>query len=308
MRKFSNSYRAYYNIKKPQNQANFVVFAFGIWYNLTMKYINPEQVTTAVSQLIDRCLTVPDKAVTAALETINTDVELERLAAALIAENNTVAEKQGLYCCQDTGQALFFVRLGDEVHCPGLYDAINAAVKKAYSGARKSVADPVTRLNTGDNTPAVIETELVSGDSLEITFLAKGAGSENMSKLYMLTPADGTDGIVRSVVDAVKCGGKNACPPLIIGVGIGGVTETACTLSKRALLRPLGKHNERADVAALERELLEKINALGIGVAALGGKVTALAVNIEVLPTHIGMLPVAVNLQCHSLRHGSVTL
>lgn len=138
--------------------------------------------------------------------------------------------------------------------------------------------------------------------------MAKGAGSENMSRLYMLTPADGADGIVRSVVDAAERGGRNACPPLVVGVGIGGVTETACSLSKRALLRPIGTYNARADVAALEAQLTDKINALGIGVAALGGNLTALAVNIEVAPTHIGMLPVAVNLQCHSLRHGTVKL
>ena len=201
---------------------------------------------------------------------------------------------------------MFFVRIGDEVLCPGLADAINLAVKEAYKTARKSVADPLTRKNTGDNTPAVIEYFFTRGQELEITFLAKGAGSENMSRLYMLTPADGEDGIISSVVDAVKRGGKNACPPLVVGVGIGGVTETACMLSKRALLRPVGQHSDRADVAELEKKILSEINALGIGVGALGGDLTALAVNIETAPTHIGMLPVAVNLQCHSLRHGSV--
>jgi len=273
-----------------------------------MKSIAQDKIKSAVAKLIHRCLTVADKSVTAALEAIDTDSPLERRAAQLIVENNTVAERDDLYCCQDTGQALFFVKLGEEVYAPGLYTAINAAVREAYASARKSVADPVTRLNTKDNTPAIIELELVPGDALEITFLAKGAGSENMSKLYMLTPADGNAGIVRSVVDAVERGGRNACPPLVVGVGIGGVTETSCTLSKRALLRPIGVHNAREDVAALETEILEKVNALGIGVAALGGRTTALAVNIEVAPTHIGMLPVAVNLQCHSLRHGSIVL
>ncbi|MDE6401642.1 MAG: fumarate hydratase, partial [Clostridiales bacterium] len=246
--------------------------------------------------------------VTAALEGLNTENALESAAAKLIAENTRIAEANRLYCCQDTGQAVFFVRLGDEVCCKGLIAALNDAVRDAYSTARKSVADPITRTNTRDNSPAIVETEIVSGDGLEITFLAKGAGSENMSRLYMLTPADGADGIVRSVVDAVERGGRNACPPLVVGVGIGGVTETACSLSKRALLRPLGTHSDRRDVAALEAEILEKVNALGIGVAALGGALTALAVNIEVAPTHIGMLPVAVNLQCHSLRHGTVKI
>ena len=273
-----------------------------------MKIIDKSEVTAALVPLISSCLVKPDEAVTRALSVLDTDSALEKQAAALIVENNIISEKNGRYCCQDTGQALFFVRLGDEVCCRGLTDAINAAVKEAYATARKSVADPVTRLNTGDNTPAVIETELVSGDALEITFLAKGAGSENMSRLYMLTPADGADGIVESVIDAVARGGKNACPPLVVGVGIGGVTETACTLSKRALLREIGVKNARADIAELESRILKRVNELGIGVAALGGKCTALAVNIEVAPTHIGMLPVAVNLQCHSLRHGKAVL
>lgn len=272
-----------------------------------MRVISPETVTAALVTLISRSLTAPDGAVTAALESVRSDTA-EGCAAQIIARNNRLAEKRGLYACQDTGQAVFFVELGDGVCCPDLTGAINAAVRTAYSTARKSVADPITRQNTGDNTPAIISTELVRGDGLKITFLAKGAGSENMSKLYMLTPADGTDGIIRAVLDAVERGGRNACPPLAVGVGIGGVCETACILAKRALLRPLGSPSPRADVAEIERALLQKINALGIGVGALGGDLTALAVNIEVAPTHIGMLPVAVNLQCHSLRHGSVTL
>lgn len=271
-----------------------------------MNIINSETIQAELVKLITECLTVPDKQVTAALKNLDAASELERTAAKLIVENNEIAERDGMYCCQDTGQALFFVKYGEDAYCKGLNDAIQSAVRIAYKTARKSVADPITRLNTGDNSPAIIETELVAGDGIEITYLAKGAGSENMSRLYMLTPADGTDGIVRAVVDAVDKGGRNACPPLVVGVGIGGVTETACMLSKRALLRKIGIRNPREDVAALETEILKKVNALGIGVAALGGDTTALAVNIEVAPTHIGMLPVAVNLQCHSLRHGTV--
>lgn len=271
-----------------------------------MKTIPPSEIRSKLTELINDCLIVPDRSVTAALDNISASGEPERTAAELIVANNRTAESQRLYCCQDTGQALFFVKLGDEVYCPDLIGTINAAVRDAYKTARKSVADPLTRINTGDNSPAIIETEPTRGDTLEITFLAKGAGSENMSRLYMLTPADGETGIINSVIDAVERGGRNACPPLVIGVGIGGVTETACSLSKRALLRPVGQNNARADVAALEKTLLEKINGLGIGVAALGGELTALAVNIETAPTHIGMLPVAVNLQCHSLRHGTV--
>lgn len=256
-----------------------------------------------MTKLISDCLVKPDEAVTRALENVNTDSEAERVAASLIAENNRIASRNRLYACQDTGQAVLMVTLGDEVCCPGLFDALNGAVREAYATARKSVADPITRINTKDNTPAIIETELVSGDTLTITFLAKGAGSENMSRLYMLTPADGEDGIINAVMNAVELGGRNACPPLVVGVGIGGVTETACTLSKRALLRKVGQNNIRADIARLEKILLEKVNATGIGVGALGGRLTALAVNIEAAPTHIGMLPVAVNLSCHSLRH-----
>ena len=271
-----------------------------------MRTIDCSKIQAELQKLISRCLIIPDRAVTAALGSLDTDSELEKTAARLIAENNEIAERDGMFCCQDTGQALFFVELGDEVYCPGLEGAIQTATREAYAPARKSVADPITRLNTGDNTPAIIQTTLVRGNTLKISFLAKGAGSENMSKLYMLTPADGTDGIINSIVDAVERGGRNACPPLVVGVGIGGVTETACALSKKALLRPIGSNNARSDIAALEKTLLQKINALGIGVAALGGKTTALAVHIEALPTHIGMLPVAVNLQCHSVRHGTV--
>lgn len=271
-----------------------------------MKIIDSEQVKTRLTALIKKCLTTPDPAVTNALEHLHTDSPLEAEAARLIAENNKIAERDGAFCCQDTGQAVIFVRMGDEVYCGGLASAIQQAVRDAYSAARKSVADPLTRVNTGDNTPAIVSVQLVSGDEFTISFLAKGAGSENMSKLYMLTPADGTEGIIDAVVNAVECGGRNACPPLVVGVGIGGVTETACVLSKRAIMRPVGEHSDRADVAALECELLKRINALGIGVAALGGSATALAVNIETAPTHIGMLPVAVNLQCHSVRHGTL--
>lgn len=271
-----------------------------------MKQIDAQNVQVALEKLIRQVLIAPDAAVTAALAELNSSSPLENMAARLIVENNTIADEHGLYCCQDTGQAVFAVSLGDEVICTGLLDAVNLAVKNAYTEARKSVADPITRLNTGDNTPAIIDVTLTRGDDLEISFLAKGAGSENMTKLFMLTPADGVSGIVASVVDAVRSGGANACPPLIVGVGIGGVAETACTLAKAALFRPLGTPHRRADVAAIEREALGKINELGIGVAALGGSTTALAVHAEIAPTHIGMLPVAVNLQCHSLRHGRV--
>ncbi len=272
-----------------------------------MRTVSAEKVERELTELIKNCLVEVDGRVTDALEKLSGD-DIPAQAARLIAKNNRTAIRTRAFACQDTGQAVVMVKLGDEVCCPGLHAAIDAAVRAAYFDARKSVADPLTRINTGDNTPAVIETELVSGDTLEIAFLAKGAGSENMCKLYMLTPADGEDGIIYAAVDAVKRGGANACPPLVVGVGIGGVAETACTLAKRATLRPLGEHSERADAARLEREILSKVNELGIGIAGFGGKTTALAVHVELAPTHIGMLPVAVNLQCHSLRHGRIKL
>lgn len=283
-------------------------FHAALWYNLNMRNISATLVTQKIAELIDNCLKRPDPAVTAALDRLALEGGLSGEAAALIAKNNRIAESSRTYCCQDTGQALFFVEFGEDAHCDGFSDAVNAAVRNAYAPARKSVADPVTRANTGDNTPAIIQTALVKGDKITITFLAKGAGSENMTRLYMLTPADGIDGIKQSVIKSVAECGKNACPPLIVGVGIGGVAETACSLSKRAILRTIGTHHERADVAQLERELLKSVNSLGIGVAGFGGNGTALAVNIEVAPTHIGMLPVSVNLQCHSARHGTVEL
>lgn len=273
-----------------------------------MREVSAEKVQRELTELIRHCLVEVDSSVTRALDSVNDDTKLAVEAARLIAENNRTAKAERAFACQDTGQAVIMIKLGDEVRCHGLFGAVSQAVRSAYSDARKSVADPLTRINTGDNTPAIIETELTSGDALEIAFLAKGAGSENMARLYMLCPADGEAGIIDSVVDAVKRGGPNACPPLVVGVGIGGVTETACMLSKRALLRPLGEHNERGDAARLETEILQKVNALGIGIAGLGGKTTALAVNVELAPTHIGMLPVAVNLQCHSLRHGKIIL
>ncbi len=271
-----------------------------------IKHIDCKAVKAAAVKLIKKCLTTPDPDVTAYLDSVTDDAPLAVAAAKLIVENNRIAEKTSCYACQDTGQAVFIVKLGDRVSCPGLYDALVSATVEAYAEARKSVADPLTRLNTGDNTPPIIDVELTSGDTLTIAFLAKGAGSENMARLYMLKPSDGEDGIIDAAVDAVKRGGRNACPPLIVGIGIGGVTETACMLSKKALLRPIAKPSPREDVRRLEEVILDKINALGIGIAALGGKNTALSVAIETAPTHIGMLPVAVNLQCHSARHGVI--
>ena len=229
-----------------------------------------------------------------------------------LIENMNIAEEDKIPICQDTGMAVFFVRVGQDVHINGsLTDAINEGVRRGYTEGylRKSVvSDPLERINTGDNTPAIIHYDIVPGDKLEITITPKGFGSENMSKLYMLKPADGVEGIKNVVISTVKEAGPNACPPFVVGVGIGGDFELAAELSKKALTREPGSHNIKPYYADLERELLDSINSLGIGPAGLGGSTTALAVNIETYPTHIAGMPVAVNMCCHVDRHKTVIL
>ena len=230
-----------------------------------------------------------------------------------LQENMNIAKTDRIPICQDTGMAVFFVELGQEVHIVGgeLTQAINNGVKMGYEEGylRKSVVgDPLIRENTKDNTPAIIHYDIVPGDSLKITITPKGFGSENMSKLVMLKPADGVDGVKKVVIDAAKDAGPNACPPFVLGVGIGGDFELVAKLAKKALTREPGSHNELPHIAELEKELLDSINALGIGPAGLGGTTTALAVNIETYPTHIAGLPVAVNMCCHVDRHKSIVL
>ncbi|GAB6062456.1 fumarate hydratase [Deferrisoma palaeochoriense] len=225
-----------------------------------------------------------------------------------LLENARIARDEGLPLCQDTGFAVVFVELGQDVHLVGgdLYEAVNEGVRRGYEEGylRKSiVADPLRRKNTGDNTPAVVHVRIVPGDRVRITFAPKGGGSENMSGIAMLKPADGVEGVKRFVVERVREAGPNPCPPTIVGVGIGGTFEVAALLAKRALLRPVGEPNPDPFYADLERELLGRINALGIGPAGLGGTTTSLAVHIEAHPCHIASLPVAVNIQCHSARH-----
>jgi fumarate hydratase subunit alpha len=212
--------------------------------------------------------------------------------------------------CQDTGMAVFFVEIGQEVHISGgaIEDAINEGVSRGYTEGylRKSVVrDPLDRVNTGDNTPAVVHYSVVPGDSFKITLAPKGFGSENMSRVFMLKPADGRDGVVNAVVQAVSDAGPNACPPMVVGVGIGGTFEKCALLAKKALTRPVDKGAADPFYRQMEEEILEKVNGLGIGPAGLGGTVTALAVNIETYPTHIAGLPVAVNICCHANRHAS---
>ena len=237
-----------------------------------------------------------------------------------ILDNNQLAQREKLPLCQDTGLAVLFVDQGNQVHLAPppenpqatLTDAINEGIAAAYEQAylRKSVlAEPLNeRRNTGTNTPAIIHHRWVAGEELTVTFLAKGGGAENKSKLAMLTPADGREGVVDFVVDTVKSAGADACPPFVVGVGIGGNFELAPLLAKRALLRKLTSKHPQKFYTDMERELLEKINALKIGPQDMGGDTTALAVLIETAPCHIASLPVAVNIECHSHRHRSVTL
>ncbi len=231
----------------------------------------------------------------------------------MLEENLEAAKKNRVPICQDTGMAIIFLEIGQEVVLTGGYieDAVNDGVRKGYIEGylRKSVvADPLVRVNTNDNTPAVIHTRIVPGDKVKITVAPKGFGSENMSRVFMLKPAEGKDGVVRAVVGAVRDAGANACPPLVIGVGIGGDFELCAKMAKHALTREVGVSSDKEHIASLERELLGEINSLGIGPAGLGGDVTALAVNIETYPTHIAGLPCAVNICCHANRHASVTL
>lgn len=223
-----------------------------------------------------------------------------------IIKNFEIAAKESVPMCQDTGIAVFFVEVGSGVSVDGsIEEAVNEGVREGYREGflRKSVCDPLTRLNTGDNTPAIIHTRITGGDRIRIKIAPKGAGSENMSRLKMLKPAEGIEGIKRFVADTVMEAGGNPCPPIVVGVGIGGSFEMSAILAKKALLRPVGEANGRKDVRALEEEILKTINASGIGPMGFGGRVTALAVHIEAHPCHIASLPVAVNIQCHADRH-----
>lgn len=225
-----------------------------------------------------------------------------------LEENLEIAGNDMIPICQDTGMAVFFVEVGQDVHFVGapLEDAINEGVRQGYTEGylRKSVVgDPILRENTKDNTPAVIHYSIVPGDKVMITFAPKGFGSENMSRIFMLKPADGIEGAKDAILTAVKDAGPNACPPMVVGVGIGGTFEKCALLAKKALTRPIGEHSDIPYVAQMEQELLDKINGLGIGPGGLGGTTTALAVNINTFPTHIAGLPVAVNICCHVNRH-----
>jgi fumarate hydratase subunit alpha len=225
-------------------------------------------------------------------------------------ENAAIAEREQIAICQDTGFAVCFVELGDRVSIEGglLVDAINEGVRQGYRDGylRRSICHPLTRKNTGDNTPAIVHLELVPGDALKILLAPKGAGSENMSRVAMLKPSDGLEGIKNLVIERVRESGANPCPPVVVGVGIGGTMEKAALIAKKAMLRPIGSVNPDPELAALEGELLQKINDLGIGPQGLGGRTTALAVHVETFPCHIASLPVAVNINCHASRHKEI--
>jgi len=233
---------------------------------------------------------------------------LERLI-----ENMEIAAREDMPVCQDTGMACVFLEIGQDVHITGgdLYEAVHEGVRQGYRDGylRKSiVGDPLRRVNTGDNTPAMIHTDIVPGDQLTITVAPKGAGSENMSRLIMLPPSAGRQGVIDFVLETVKLAGPNPCPPIVVGVGIGGSFDVVTALAKKALLRPMDQPNPDPFYQEMERDLLTEINALGLGPQGFGGQSTALDVNIETYPTHIAALPVAVNINCHVTRHMTVTL
>ena len=278
-----------------------------------MKIILEEQITNEVSRLCIEACTYINKDV---LEELNTHYEneqgLSKTIIGQIIENDNLAKEENIPMCQDTGICVVFVELGNEVYIKGdLNKAINEGVSKGYTEGylRKSVVrSPLRRINTNNNTPAIIHIETTLGDKLKITVCPKGAGSENMSQVKMLTPAQGRKGIIDFVLKVVKEAGGRACPPLIVGVGIGGNIEKCAEIAKKALLRDLNDVSEDEDARLLEDELLTKINELNIGPMGLGGKITALGVKVNLYPCHIASLPVCVNLQCHASRHKEVIL
>ena len=234
--------------------------------------------------------------------------ELAKKILGQLKQNMDIAKSEQIPICQDTGMAVFFVKVGQDLHIEGmnLTDAINEGVRQGYKEGylRKSVVgDPLLRENTKDNTPAIIHYDIEKGDKLEITLAPKGFGSENMSRQFMLKPADGEEGVKKAILEAVSDAGPNACPPLVVGVGIGGDFELSCILAKKALTRNVDKRSDLPHIRAIEEEMLQRINQLGIGPAGLGGRTTALAVNIETYATHIAGLPVAINMCCHVNRH-----
>jgi fumarate hydratase subunit alpha len=279
-----------------------------------MREIHVDEIRDKVAQMcVDAAYTLSDDVLTAFDRASETETApAAREIIELLKENARIAREERIPICQDTGIAIFFVELGQDLRIKNgfIVDAINDGVRKGYREGylRKSVVDPLTRKNTGDNTPAIVYTELVPGDKLKLSFMPKGAGSENMSAIRMLRPTDGMDGIRSFVLECVETAGANPCPPVVIGVGIGGDFEKAALLAKKALLRPVGSPNAKLELASLEETLLKAVNKTGIGPEGLGGKVTAMAVHVESFPCHLASLPVAVNINCHAARHKTIVL
>ena len=279
-----------------------------------MREIHVDEIRDNVAQMcVDAAYTLSDDVLTAFDRAIETETApAAREIIELLKENARIAREERIPICQDTGIAIFFVEIGQDLRIKNgfIVDAINDGVRKGYREGylRKSVVDPLTRKNTGDNTPAIVYTELVPGDKLKLSFMPKGAGSENMSAIRMLRPTDGIDGIKNFVLECVKTAGANPCPPVVVGVGIGGDFEKAALLAKKALLRSVGSPNAKLELASLEETLLKAVNKTGIGPEGLGGKVTAMAVHVESFPCHIASLPVAVNINCHAARHKTIVL
>ena len=275
-----------------------------------IRTINTEEITAVVKEMCIEANHFLSKDMYAAMKNAleNEKSELGKKILNQLQDNLKIAGKEMIPICQDTGMAVFFVEIGQDVHFKGewIENAINEGVRQGYTDGylRKSVVkDPIIRENTKDNTPAVIHYSIVPGNQVTITFAPKGFGSENMSRVFMLKPADGIEGVKNTILTAVKDAGPNACPPMVIGVGVGGTFEKCALLAKKALTRPVGEHSSIEYVADMEKEMLEKINKLGIGPGGLGGTTTALAVNINTYPTHIAGLPVAINICCHVNRH-----
>lgn len=280
-----------------------------------MREIDVSQITKAVRQMCIDANYELSKDMCSALDKAQSqeESELGRSIFGQLKENLKIAKEDQIPICQDTGMAVFFFKIGQDVHFIGgnLTDAINEGVRQGYTEGylRKSVVgDPLIRKNTGDNTPAVVHYDIVPGDKVQITCAPKGFGSENMSRVFMLKPADGEEGVKNAILQAVKDAGPNACPPMVVGVGIGGTFEKCAEMAKEALTRPVGQHSDIEYIKDMEEEVLERINQTGIGPAGLGGKITALAVNINTYATHIAGLPVGVNICCHVNRHVTVEI
>ena len=272
-----------------------------------MRTLDTKEIADCVYRLARKAGVTLTPACHAALESAAArETGAARFALETVLMNETTAKAERMPVCQDTGMAVVLLELGQDVRLTGapLKEAVDDGVRRAYRDGyfRKSICDPLTRENTGDNTPAHLHLDMVAGENVAVTFLPKGFGSENMSRLVMLTPSQGRAGIVDTIVETVKIAGSRPCPPVCVGVGIGGAFDSCAFLAKKALTREVGSRSPREDIASIEEEALEKINALNIGPQGFGGNVTALSVACEIAPTHIAGLPVAVNIQCHCVR------